>query len=338
MKIRRITALILAAVMLAAVLAACGTKTENDVPQPTEEATTEEEKNVPVNVSVLKGPTGMQTAYLMHSVKADEYDGINEYNFRVETDPQAVAADLMSGKTDIAAIPSNTAAVLFKKTNGKIRIIATNTANVLSLVAKSDSVTDFDSLKGKTILSSGKGTSAQYVTEKILKDNGIDPVKDVTIEYVAEHAETVTKAKSGLCEIAVLPEPFATQLILADAGFERVEAFTMAANSADSGIVTGVFAVRSDFAEAHPKAVAQFLADGLASHTFITASSDVCAQYIEEADIMPAAVAAKSIPSVGFRFRTGEEMKEMCGKMFGLLYSVNPESIGGEIPGEEIYY
>ena len=329
--------LLVSVLCVMAILCSCGTTVTEQTTEPTEEITTER-VNTAVNVSVLKGPTGMQMAYLMHTVNSGEYDGKNVYSFNVETAADAVTSDLVSGKTDIAAIPSNAAAALYAKTEGKVKIIATNTLNVLCLLAKDGVVSDFASLEGKTITASGEGTTAQYILEKILSANGLVPGENVTVEYTAEHSESVTRAKEGLCDIVVLPEPFATQLLLADCGFVKAIDFSACIESMGLDIVMGVYVVRTEFLEQNPEAVAEFLSDGLASHTFLTSSCDVAATYIEEADIMTAAVAAKAIPNIAFRFKTGDEMKEMCNGMFELLYEVNPQSIGGALPDEGIYY
>jgi len=81
---------------------------------------------------------------------------------------------------------------------------------VLYLVTKGETVNSLADLKGKTIISSGKGTTAQYTVEYLLKANGIDPETDVTIDYKAEHADAATAVASAETAIAVLPQPFVT--------------------------------------------------------------------------------------------------------------------------------
>ena len=47
-------------------------------------------------------------------------------------------------------------------------------------------------LKGRTILSTGKGTTPEYVLRYLLTKNGLDPDKDVKIEYYSEASEAVS--------------------------------------------------------------------------------------------------------------------------------------------------
>ena len=341
MKFKKTIAIIIVAILTLTCFVACGKKeTEEEVGTtvPVEEGTTAEEVPETVNVAVLKGPTGMQTAYLMHIVNSGEYEGSNAYSFDVETAADVVNSMLLSGEVDIAAIPSNAAATLYKKTEGKVKIIATNTLNVLTLMSSDSSVTSFEDLEGRTITASGEGTSAQYVLETILGENGLVDGENITIQYTAEHAESVTLAKSGDTDIVVLPEPFATQLLLADAGFDYAIDFNSEISRLGLNIVMGVYAVRTDFLEKYPSAVDEFLEDMLASHTFLTSAGDTAAEYVEEADIMTFAVAVKAIPNIYFRFTTGQEAADLCDGMFEMLYERNPQSVGGEIPSDDIYY
>ena len=59
----------------------------------------------------------------------------------------------------------------------------------------------------KTIYASGKGASPEYSLNYMLKLNGIDPEKDVTVEYKAEHSECVAALTTTENGIAMLPQP-----------------------------------------------------------------------------------------------------------------------------------
>ena len=74
-----------------------------------------------------------------------------------------------------------------------------------------DDVKSVEDLKGKTVYSTGKGTTPEYVLNYILKENGIDPEKDLTVEYKSEATE-VAAALQAADEgaIAVLPQPYVT--------------------------------------------------------------------------------------------------------------------------------
>ena len=47
----------------------------------------------------------------------------------------------------------------------------------------------------------------------LLEENGIDSIKDVTLDYTVEQIELAQLMISDKAEIAVLPEPFVTMVL-----------------------------------------------------------------------------------------------------------------------------
>ena len=133
-----------------------------------------------VRIGVLKGPTAMGMAQLL-----DE-DG---YDFTIAASPDEIVPMVVQDKLDIAAVPANLAATLYQKTDKDVSVLAVNTLGVLYIVENGDSVKSVEDLKGKTIYASGKGATPEYALNSVLKANGIDPEKDVTVEYKSENAE-----------------------------------------------------------------------------------------------------------------------------------------------------
>ena len=66
-------------------------------------------------------------------------------------------------------------------------------------------------LAGKTIYTTGKGTTPEYVLNYVLTQNGLTPGEDVTIEYMSEATEVLAamQASSGY-PVAMLPQPYVT--------------------------------------------------------------------------------------------------------------------------------
>ena len=89
-------------------------------------------------------------------------------------------------------------------------MLAVNTLGVLYIVESGDSIGSVEDLRGKTIYASGKGATPEYALNYILTENGIDPEKDVTIEWKSEHAECLAALMAGDNAIAMLPQPFVT--------------------------------------------------------------------------------------------------------------------------------
>ena len=94
--------------------------------------------------------------------------------------------------------------------------MAVNTLGVLYVVEKGDTVQSVADLAGRTILSTGKGTTPEYVLRYILAQNGIDPDQDVTIEFYSEAAEVTAQMAVAEDAIAVLPQPYVTSASMQD--------------------------------------------------------------------------------------------------------------------------
>ena len=130
-----------------------------------------------LRVAGLKGPTTMGLVNLL-SMEADGTASM-EYDLQLYGAADEIVPLLMKGELDMAAIPANLAATLYQKTEGGIQAVAVNTLGVLYVVEKGDTVHSFADLKGRTILSTGKGTTPEYVLRYLLTKTGLEDRKSV---------------------------------------------------------------------------------------------------------------------------------------------------------------
>ena len=82
-----------------------------------------------------------------------------DYDLQLYGAADEIVPLLIKGELDMAAIPANLAATLYQKTSGGIQAVAVNTLGVLYVVEQGDTVHSMADLKGRTILSTGKGTT-----------------------------------------------------------------------------------------------------------------------------------------------------------------------------------
>lgn len=119
---------------------------------------------------------------------------------------------ITSGEVDIAALPTNLAATLYQKTQGKVTLIALNTLGTMYVVEKGNTVNGIQDLNGKTVVSAGQGSTPQYTLDYLFKQNNVQ----ATVEYKSEHAEAASALLSGQNTLAVLPEPYVTNVMAKD--------------------------------------------------------------------------------------------------------------------------
>ena len=341
MKKTKILALIIAAIMILVSFAACAPEVTNEEVSTDAETVKNEIASVEnstdvINVSFLKGPTGMGGAYMW--TKSDNSETRNNYNISLDTDATTVGPKLMTGEYDIAAVPTNLAASLYQKSQGKVKVIAVNTLGVLYIVTKDGAVKSVEDLKGRTILASGQGTIAEYALNYVLESNNLVIGEDVVVEFATEHAESVTKALAGGYDAILLPEPFVSQISTKDPSFSAAINITEEwEKTGECTLTMGCVAVNAAFYDNNKDAVEKFLEDYNESVNYANENIEDAATLIESHDIMPAAVAKKAIPNANIVCITGEEMKDALSSCYAVLFAQNAKIIGGQMPGDDFY-
>lgn len=353
---KKITTLLMCLVMMPIMFTGCSTKNsgnnnnnsqngaaQNQETAP-EESKTEQEASTdqePIQVGALRGPTAMGMVQLMNE---DASGDNNRYEFTIAGAPDEITTLLAKGDLDLAAIPANLASALYNKTDGAIEVVAINTLGVIYIVENGESIKSIEDLRGKTIYASGKGATPEYVLNYILSMNGIDPEKDVTIEWKSEHAECAAALANSEHAIAMLPQPFVT---IAQKNNEAIrialdltEEWNALQRNEDtaSTLVTGVIAGRKEFLEANPDRVSEFMDAYGTSVNYVNENPEEAAALIGEYEIVPAEVAVKAIPYCNITFIEGTDMQEKLSGYLSVLYDQNPQAVGGALPDDDFYY
>lgn len=299
----------------------------------------ETETNSPeeIKITALSGPTSMGMTKLME----DSEGGALPYQFNIVGAVDEISPLIIQGNTDICCVPANLASVLFNKTEGGVKVMAINTLGVIYICENGNTVTNVSDLKGKTIYASGKGATPEYALNYILTQNGIDPEKDVDIQWKSEHAECVVAlAADEGGGVAMLPQPFVTVAQSQNEGINIVLDLTEEWDKLenDSSMITGVVIVRTEFAEQYPQAIEKFLEGYSQSVEYVNANVSDAAQLVEKFGIIKAAVAEKAIPKCNIVCIQGAEMKEKLSGYLNVLSEQNPQAVGGALPTDDFYY
>ena len=318
MKRKKIAAVLLITVMsLVGILSGCGQNKVTDT----------------INIATLNGPTGMGMASLM--------DETSEYNIKAYQSPDEIISKIITGEVDLAAVPSNLAAVLYNKTDGQIVAVSAITLGVLYIMENGSAISDMSQLKGKTILASGKGGTPEYVLQKILQENGLVLGKDVKVEWLANHTEVMNKLIATDDTIAMLPEPFVTTCLKKDSGKVKI-AFDMNAlwaKETGSDLPMGVLVAQKSFVEKRGNDLKIFLADYGKSVKNLNDDPSTAAKVIaEKGFIANAQIAEAAIPNCNIVLYKKGGSTILLENFYKILYKLNPASVGGKLPGEDLYY
>lgn len=293
----------------------------------------------PVRIAGLKGPTTMGLVNLLDMEQ--QGTAALDYDLQLYGTADEIVPRLIKGELDMAAIPANLAATLYQKTKGGIQVMAVNTLGVLYVVEKGDTIHSMADLAGRTILSTGKGTTPEYLLRYLLERSGLDPDRDVKIEYCSEATEvTAQMAAAKKDAIAVLPQPYVTAAGMKDASLRVALDLTAEWEKvSDSQLITGVTVVRTQYAKDHPDVVAAFLQDYAQSVRTANTDLDRTAALCEQQGVVAkAAIAKKALPACNIVCQTGEQMQKDVSAYLSVLHAADPAAVGGRLPDAGFYW
>lgn len=295
------------------------------------------DETLEIKVYALNGTTALGMAQMIQKAK-DNTDTMN-YEISLHASADAITGSIVSGECAIAALPTNAAANLYHKSEGKIQLLALNTLGVLYLLDTENSVTKLEDLKGKTLYLPGAGTNPEFITAALLQAAGLDDVTLDTTSYSSPD-ELQSAIIAGKVTLAVLPEPkvsvVTTNKNTVSVALNLTEEWEKL-NGANT-LVQGCLVVNTAFAEAHPREIKQFLADYESSVNYIKERSDEAIEMIVNAGILPkAAIAKKALPKCNLCFIAGEEMKPFMSTFCQKMHEINAKAVVS-VPDDAFYY
>lgn len=298
----------------------------------------EEAEPTDMKIAVMTGPTAIGLVKVMTDMEAGTAK--NNYEFSVYGTGDEIAAELLKGNLDAACVPCNLASVLYNKSEGEIVTAAINTLGVLYLVETGTKIQTVEDLRGKTIYSTGQGTTPEFTLRYLLSSAGIDPDQDVTIQYKSEAAEVAAMLADATDAVAMLPQPYVTAAMKQNASLRIALSVTEEWEkiNENSTVVTGVLVARKTFIDEHEAAFAEFLKEYEASAVYAKEQIEKTAEQLEYFNIFKAAIAKTAIPYCNVTYIDGEEMKEKVLAYLQVLYEQKPAAVGGTMPDENLFY
>lgn len=192
---------------------------------------------------------------------------------------------LLSGEADIGFMGSEASIYTY---SGGAKDAPVNFAQLTQragnfLVAREE-MPDFswEDIKGKDVLGGRKGGMPEMVFEYILRQNGIDPSKDVNIDQSIDFGSTAAAFSSNQSDFTVEFEPGATTLEQEGVGY------VVASLGTDSGYVPyTAYCTKTSYMEEHPEVVQSFTnalqkgMDYVNSHTPEEIAKTIAPQFAE---------------------------------------------------------
>jgi len=292
-----------------------------------------------VKAAAFKGPSGFGIIRMFETPPALGENVTAE--LQVLPSPKEMVARVAGGELDFALFPANMAAKLYTEGPG-YKLGAVTGMGVLSVVSRDSSIRDWTDLKGRTVNSVGKGATPDYLFSYLLRENGLNPEDDVTVDFsITNGAQLAQLIIGGKKDTAVLPEPFVTLVTKKARDVKVVLDFQEAwkeVQGSDTSYPITVVVVKPDLAEERPDVVAAFLRAYEESIWWVNANPAEAAVLIEKYDIMPAAIAQPAIPNCNLRFIHAADAREIMEDYLSVLLEYNPASVGGQLPDRDFYF
>lgn len=169
-------------------------------------------------------------------------------------------AAVISGEAQIGFMGAESSVYAYLEgANDPVINFAQGTQRAGNFLVAREEMADFQwsDLKGKEVLGGRKGGMPEMVFEYILKENGLDPAKDLSIDQSIDFGSTAAAFSGGKGEFTVEFEPAATTLE------KNGDGFVVASLGVDSGYVPYTsYSAKTSYVEKHPEIIQAFT-DGL---------------------------------------------------------------------------
>lgn len=288
-------------------------------------------------VGALKGPSGIGMAKLFEAPPVSP-EGSKILPVAVPS-ADVMAAKLISGEYDAAVLPVNMAAKLYSA-GVPLRLAAIVGEGMVSFLTSDPSISALKDLKGGEVNVAGQGATPDYLFRKLLKDAGLDPEKDLKLNYALPYPEAAAALAGGKIKSAVLPEPFSTLALSANPKLRRP--FDMGAlwtaSTGQTSYPMTAFVVSARVAASRPAAVKAILDAYEASIAWVKADPAAAGALVERYDLgLKAAIAEKSIPRAAFVFVPAPAARPSVEALLSVFLAMTPASVGGKLPDAGFY-
>lgn len=262
---KKFISVLLTSALTVGLLSACGTDSANDSDAPSKTNTTETVSDT-TKPDTSSAPVSVTLNEVAHSIfYAPMYAAIENGYFEDEgielTLVTGFGADktmtaVISGEADIGFMGSEASIYTYNEgATDYVVNFAQLTQRAGNFLVAREEMEDFQwtDLKGKNVLGGRKGGMPEMVFEYILKQNGIDPTTDLTINQGIDFGSTAAAFAEGSGDFTVEFEPGATSLETEWKGY------VVASLGTDSGYVPyTAYSAKQSFINQHPDIIQGF--------------------------------------------------------------------------------
>jgi NitT/TauT family transport system substrate-binding protein len=287
-------------------------------------------------LGALKGPSGIALVGLFEDPPLLS----SGQNLKTVAVPSAdmMAAKVISGEYAVSVLPVNLAAKL-RASGIPIALGAVIGNGMLSLLTNDPDIDSLADLRGKELNVAGQGATPEFLIRRLLRDAGLDPVKDLHLAFALPYPEMAMALAGGKIAYALLPEPFVTLARIAKPELRRAvdirALWQKSTGMSDYPMTVLVFRTDGSVEEGD---VRRILDAARASIDMVISDNRKAASLVEKNDLgLNAAVAAAAIPRSNYVFQSPRDARAAIESLLRAFMEVSPASIGGRLPDDSFY-
>jgi NitT/TauT family transport system substrate-binding protein len=257
---------------------------------------------------------------------------------RIYNEPVQVRKLMLENAVDLAILPTTMGAILYNKAI-PYQLAAIPVWGTLYLFGTDSTIRAWSDLKGKRIHLMGKGMTPDVLFKYLMLKNGIDPDKDVELDYsFPTHIDLANAVAAEKADLAVISEPMVSIVmqknIKVHALFDLNKEWKKV--HSETPIAQTAFLVKSSFAKENTEKLIEILEHYKYSTDWVNNNIDSAAALIVKHQILPTIeVAKQSIPRSNLHVEIASDIKPEIYNYLEIFYSLNPDIIGGKIPDDQ---
>ena len=293
-------------------------------------------------LQVLGAPNA-STIVLVRVLESPAWQAVApDSQFRLWRDTDELRAGIVSGETRLFTTPSHVPA-LFANRGVPVRLLAIISMGHLYVVSDDARVGSLADLRGRRVTAFFRNDMPDLVFRALLRKEGLEPERDLEIDYVATPMEAAQLAIAGRASTVLLSEPPATMAInmAAHAGRVLYRGISLQAewgrHFGHPRIPMAGVALHQSLIDEAPEVLAA-LRNGLPeAERWVAANPDQAGALAERtmeirAPLFRHALENLNIDVVGARAVQAEIMA-----FYQVLLDLNPAAIGGRLPDQSLF-
>ena len=272
---------------------------------------------------LLNGPSGIGAIKMMRDYKAIDINILNA--------PNNILSLIIKEQVDIAAIPSNMAAIIFNR-NLPYKAVAVISETKLFIISSKKDIQTLKDLKNKTIYCGAKLATPDFMLQYLISK---EKIQNININYSFSNMDLAKAIASENIDIAILPEPFVSSAILENMNLHIVIDMSKYVENYPAAILIA----KNTFIYENNILLKEVLNEYKKSTEYILNNEKEIDSLLKDSNLLINASAIKyGLNRIGLTFYDGAKMKFYLNSYYTFLNNFDKKLIGGKIPTDDFYY